>query len=500
MASSSNVESTMPCALIDAKLNFLYDEDPTWAAAASNIGAEYNIVSVLGSQGSGCTTLLNDTFGTQFVTMGMEAAQTTIGVQYAWSAESRAITLDLQGRTGAAFSRIENKLAQFAASVSSIILINLKQDEIVRHATQHQALLETICKTLLERYDDEDSLRRTVTLLYVIRDWDESISNESAIAALNRGITEVWSRVADEMESPEAQLTDYVRLAFDTLAHRKLDATAYFQQVSNLSQNLKTVGPDGFGATEQSSDVPLQDVFDHMQRVWRTIRGRVNVSDERRALAERMCPIFVNSSLKMANRYIKEKLDPDQGGEDFKAGSETARDTALAQYDVIVKVYDPEVVSKHRATLEANINSELMQSYFVHLQGLRKIALGEFKQRLSALQKSTFPNPPITPKELLVKMAQLQDDCVSVYRSLAESARLNTEWTFEEQVMTLNSSMDKLTAPIRQQQDAIELALKRSQEVIPRSMTPPVDVSSILTTSMNHVRILSSALNLWGSK
>ena len=97
-------------------------------------------------------------------------------------------------------------------------------------------------------------------------------------------------------------------------------------------------------------------------------------------------------------------------------------------------------------------------------------------------------------------MNNLQDDCLSVYRSLAESARLDAEWTFEEQVMTLNSSMDKLTAPIRQQQDAIELALKRSQEIIPRAMTPPVDVSSLLSTSMNHVRILSSALNLWGAK
>ena len=63
----------------------------------------------------------------------------------------------MQGMTGVASSRIENKLAQFAASVSSIIMINIKQDEIVRHASQQKSMLETVCKTLLERYDAGDS-------------------------------------------------------------------------------------------------------------------------------------------------------------------------------------------------------------------------------------------------------------------------------------------------------------------------------------------------------
>ena len=59
-----------------------------------------------------------------------------------------------------------------------------------------------------------------MTLLYIVRDWDDSVSKESAVATITRGISEIWSRAAEEMEMPEALLADYIQLAFETLAHK----------------------------------------------------------------------------------------------------------------------------------------------------------------------------------------------------------------------------------------------------------------------------------------
>ncbi|KAG8809104.1 hypothetical protein FRC18_004690 [Serendipita sp. 400] len=66
--------------LIDSRLNFYHEEDTKWASFATQVGTSYRVVSVLGSQGTGCTTLLNDIFGTQLPTMSSEVSQTTIGM------------------------------------------------------------------------------------------------------------------------------------------------------------------------------------------------------------------------------------------------------------------------------------------------------------------------------------------------------------------------------------------------------------------------------------
>jgi hypothetical protein len=138
---------------------------------------------------------------------------------------------------------IEKKLTQFSAAAATILLVNIKQDEVTRHSSQYKAILETLCQSILERYEGDDSyvtsshhlstysysrsrgpssnsLRQPVTLLYVVRDWDGSMSTDAAESHIMRTMLEVWERVTREMEMTYAQFADHFMLAVATLPHK----------------------------------------------------------------------------------------------------------------------------------------------------------------------------------------------------------------------------------------------------------------------------------------
>lgn len=453
---------TEPESLIDEKLNFHKDGKAVAATASEEAGSSYNVISTIGSQGSGCSTLLNDLFTTSFSTMGAEFQRTTFGVSHAWSPEYKALLLNIQGLAGGEPAVIEKKLTQFSAAASTIMLVNVKQDEVTRHAVQHKAVLETLIQTILERYEQDDSLRQPVTLVYVIRDWDGSMTSESAEVHVMRGLLEIWERVTREMGAAEAQFNDHVHVSVATLPHKVYDAEGYNAQIETLRDRLRIDATEGVQPTKIRNDVPVEAIFGHLGSIWKTVRGRVNITEERKDLSERLCPLLINSALQVSKKAIKEKVDVDAAAVDFKKGCEDSRLVGLAHYDHLATAYDPSVVAKHRNILVSSINAELFITYMIHVKGLSSIALSEYSRRLIALQKTVFPMPPMAPKVLLSRMDDLKSDCIKVFKDLARTARLNEEWTFESEVEELGRNIDLAGETVRRQQQAIEASMEKS--------------------------------------
>ncbi|KAG8825236.1 Dynamin-like GTPase that mediates homotypic ER fusion [Serendipita sp. 401] len=484
--------------LIDSRLNFYHEEDTKWASFATQVGTSYRVVSVLGSQGTGCTTLLNDIFGTHLPTMSSEVSQTTIGVRQIWSPELRSLVLDVQGASGGKPSITENKLTQFAAACSSDLIINLKQDEVCRHSTLHRGMIGNVCRTLLERYDAHDSQRTRVNVLYVIRDWDETANLESACATITRAALAVWSDISSELEidTESTPFHEFFRLDFATLPHKILDPTAYTSQVAALAERYSSQTADSAEESAPRNDVPLQDVYEHMRRVWTIVRGRVNISDERRSLADRVCPVFIESALQFAKRCIKEKIDVEAKADDFKASSSQTQNEAMEHYDRLAALYDPDIRQKHRVTLAGAVDMVLLKCYLHHVKSLRTIALSEFKQRVTALQRTILPMPPMPSKILFPKLDELKGDCLKVFRELAIAARLNEQWTIEEQAAALELTMDDAIAPLKSQQAAIDLSMERSAAIFSRPIAPLTDIPKMISDSAGWGRMVASAI--WG--
>jgi len=62
----------------------------------------------------------------------------------------------VEGYSGGHGTGAEIPLAQFVAATSDVILVSLKQDQIVRHELQYRQIMETVCRTVLGRYNEED--------------------------------------------------------------------------------------------------------------------------------------------------------------------------------------------------------------------------------------------------------------------------------------------------------------------------------------------------------
>ncbi|KIM21080.1 hypothetical protein M408DRAFT_80996, partial [Serendipita vermifera MAFF 305830] len=465
-------------------------------AGSARVGTDYNVVSVLGSQGSGSSTLLNDIFGTSFSIGGSQCEQTTkAGIQTSWCSDARVLLLDGRGWTGSPNTGVEQKITQFVTVTSDIVLLNLKQDEITRHASQYRQMMETVCRTALERYDEEDTHRKTTMLLCVIRDWDGSMDIESAIARLTKGLLSIWTAAAENAGNPAASFSDFFRLGMITLPHKNYVTDGYHEQVSILRERFKVVAEDSLVSAQTRADVPICDLMGHLSSVWKTIRGVVNVSSERRTIAEKVCPVFVDSALDLATRSIKGKVDVNLPGEEFNGVSEATREEILAHFDRLAKPYESIVVLAHRTKVMGAVDAALSERYLEHVAGLRGIALNEFSQRLVLLQKTTYPMPPLSSQVLFPKIDDLKEDCLGVFKTMSEAARFNLDWSYQKEEALFVAGMDALIEPVKERQAAIDLSLERSLAIFsPIGAKPLADMSKLLTDSAGLGRMMVAAL------
>lgn len=120
--------------------------------------ANYSVVSVLGPQSSGKSTLLNALFGTRFDVMDAQRgrSQTTKG---AWAGKAQGrdvVVLDMQGtdsREGGEDSKsFERQSALFALAVSDTLVVNLWVHDLGRYNAANLHLLRTIIEVHLRLF------------------------------------------------------------------------------------------------------------------------------------------------------------------------------------------------------------------------------------------------------------------------------------------------------------------------------------------------------------
>ncbi len=164
-------------------------------------------------------------------------------------------------------------------------------------------------------------------------------------------------------------------------------------------------------------------------------------------------------------------------------------------FDNLAKSYEPTIVQTHRIRLTDVIDAELSERYVLHVAGLRGVALTEFSQRLVLLQRTTFPMPPLSSKNLFPKIDELKDDCLDVFKVMSEAAKVNPDWKYQKEEELFISGMNTLIDGVKEKQAAIDLSLERSMAIFsPLSSKPLADMSKLLTDSAGIGRMMVAAL------
>lgn len=247
----NDIESAIQ--LIDEQKHFHRD---AWdyfkkCVGGRNVGLNYHVISVFGSQSSGKSTLLNTLFHTNFDTMDAQfkRQQTTKGI---WLAHTRNVNtatkredgkqasdifvLDVEGSDGAERGEdqdFERKAALFAISVSEVLIVNMWEQQIGLYQGNNMALLKTVFEVNLSLFGKSKSGHK-VLLLFVIRDHVGVTPLESLSDSLTAELKKIWSDLNKPSECADASLSDFFDLEFVGLSHKLLQPKEFEENVEQL--------------------------------------------------------------------------------------------------------------------------------------------------------------------------------------------------------------------------------------------------------------------------
>jgi predicted GTPase len=174
-------------------------------------GLSYAVVSIMGPQSSGKSTLLNHLFRTNFREMDAfrGRSQTTKGI---WLAQAQNIepctlVMDLEGTDGRERGEddtaFEKQSALFALAVSDIVLINMWCHDIGREQAANKPLLKTVFQVMMRLFSP-----RKTTMLFVIRDKSKT-PLENLEPILREDIQKIWDGVPKPHAHKETPLSDF---------------------------------------------------------------------------------------------------------------------------------------------------------------------------------------------------------------------------------------------------------------------------------------------------
>ncbi|KAG9151012.1 hypothetical protein Leryth_003136, partial [Lithospermum erythrorhizon] len=271
-------ENTDACSthLIDGDGNFNVAgvDHFTKEVKLTECGLSYAIVSIMGPQSSGKSTLLNHLFRTNFREMDAYRGrtQTTKGIWMACCVgiEPCSIVMDLEGSDGRERGEddttFEKQSALFALAVSDIVLINMWCHDIGREQAANKPLLKTVFQAMMRLFSP-----RKTTLMFVIRDKTRT-PLENLEPILREDVQKIWDAVPKPQNHKDTPLSEFFNVEVVALSSFEEKEEQFKEQVSDLRQRFyNSIAPSGL-AGDRCSVVPASGFAFSAQQIWKIIK------------------------------------------------------------------------------------------------------------------------------------------------------------------------------------------------------------------------------------
>lgn len=237
-------------------------------------GLSYAVVSIMGPQSSGKSTLLNHLFHTKFREMDalQGRSQTTQGVWLAKAVDihPQTLILDLEGTDGRERGEdetaFEKQSALFALAVSDIVLINMWCHDIGREQAANKPLLKTVFQVMMRLFTPRKS-----TLLFVIRDKTKT-PLEVLERILREDVQKIWDSVPKPQKHRNTPLSDFFNVEATALSSYEEKEDQFNEQVAELRQRfMNSIAPGGL-AGDRRAVVPGSGFPLSSQEIWKIIK------------------------------------------------------------------------------------------------------------------------------------------------------------------------------------------------------------------------------------
>ncbi|KAL2899542.1 Protein ROOT HAIR DEFECTIVE 3 [Bienertia sinuspersici] len=354
----------------------------------ADCGLSYCVVSIMGPQSSGKSTLLNHLFRTNFREMDAfrGRSQTTKGI---WLAncvgiEPCTLVMDLEGTDGRERGEddtaFEKQSALFALAVSDIVLINMWCHDIGREQAANKPLLKTVFQVMMRLFSP-----RKTTLMFVIRDKTRT-PLENLEPVLREDIQKIWDSVPKPQAHKDTPLSEFFNVEVVALSSYEEKEEQFKEQVANLRRRFNnSIGPGGL-AGDRRGVVPASGFSFSAQQMWKIIKENrdLDLPAHKVMVATVRCEEIANERYNefTQNQFWLQLEEASQSGPVAGFGKKLSSIIAdcLYQYDSEVAYFDEGVRTSKRKHLEDKLLQLVQPAFHSILGHLRSGTVEKFKE------------------------------------------------------------------------------------------------------------------------
>ncbi|QHN94804.1 hypothetical protein HN51_042670 [Arachis hypogaea] len=391
-------------------------------------GLSYAVVSIMGPQSSGKSTLLNNLFGTDFREMDAfkGRSQTTKGIWLAKCAgiEPCTLVMDLEGTDGRERGEddtaFEKQSSLFALAVSDIVLINMWCHDIGREQAANKPLLKTVFQVMMRLFSP-----RKTTLMFVIRDKTRT-PLENLEPVLREDIQKIWDSVPKPQAHKETPLSEFFNVEVVALSSFEEKEEQFKEQVHELRQRfVHSINPGGL-AGDRRGVVPASGFSFSAQQIWKVIKENkdLDLPAHKVMVATVRCEEIANEkyALFAANEDWRQLEEAVQSGPVAGFGKKlnSLLDTCLSEYDVEATYFDEGVRTAKQKHLQEKL-LQLVQPAFHSALG--HIRIGTFDKFKEAFDKALNKGEGFSEAAnncTGIFMAQFDEACADVVIEVAD--------------------------------------------------------------------------------
>jgi len=301
--------------LVNYDEEFNKDLDKFVSKLHSSSQFEPRVVSIIGPQSSGKSTLCNLLFDLNFNTMDEEKGryQVTQGVWLGMNESLKTLVLDLEGtdsrERGEDALSFERKSALFALALSEVLLVNIWTNDIGRFNASNFALLKTVLELDMELFHSKSHQNSSnvlckTKLLFVLRD-HVSTSLEKLSEVLMIDLEKIWKSIEKPEEQKEALLNDFFDVEFRSLPHKVLTPELFHEKALQLRSEFESESSSIFQDSYRRG-ISIDGFALYAENIWNTIRGNkdLDIPAQKLMLASVRCDVFVQEAFVQADSEL----------------------------------------------------------------------------------------------------------------------------------------------------------------------------------------------------
>jgi nicotinamide riboside kinase len=382
--------------------SFLHD-----AANAHEWNKKYAVMSIMGPQSSGKSTLMNHAFGTSFREMDELSGrrQTTKGVWMAIAEQSddnnnNTIVLDLEGSDGRERGEddqtFEKQTALFALAASDVLLVNVWCNDIGREHASGKPLLKTILQVNLKLFcSNNKTATKKTKLVFVIRDRSKT-PIELLEKALKEDVEQVWQSIKKPEHFANSDVSEFFDVGYFSLPHYLHENEVFVKECKGLRAALISSTDD---ESTHESKVPSTALPTSMREIWKAVQENrdldlpahaIMVATVRCEEIATMCADAVEAS--DAIGMLCERANTPNASECTTLGKEieAIAKTGFDVYDAETAFFDKNVRDMKRRELAGKLTTVFKPTLEAHFTNVSKKLLTKVRRELDAGFESGF--------------------------------------------------------------------------------------------------------------